>query len=936
MNIDPSDPLSFLNTAQREAFEAVAMGKHIFLTGPGGTGKSFLLNTIYNELPKRINRKVAITALTGCAALLVHPRAKTLHSWAGVGLAKEPAGQLIKEIRKSRKASMRWIETDILVIDEISMMTPEFFEKLDEIGRAIRRTPNQPFGGIQLVLVGDFYQLPPVVRQDISGSHVGLKSPTIETCFLFESPLWNELKLKTHALTEIVRQKDPVFQEVLNQARRGELTKKSIKVLANRMGLDYKSQAIQPTMLFTRRAEVDEINMSHLRKLTTERRTFKASTLFQPLESTRGLTEEEPFVKKAILKLDTDAPYNAELTLAIGAQVMLLVNKPDLGLANGSRGVVTGFGPSTVDQPPASSSVKVDDALLVPFVKFRNGLTIPIEHNTWEVPDFPGVLRKQIPLRLAYAITIHKCVDGNTLLSIQGKGLVKIKKLFESSESQGTLTYVNTNTINVAGLSSNKKVLELYKGYTEEGIQLKTSFGYEITGSMRHPLLTLNPDNHIFEWKILPDIKINDYIVVKKGAFVEGSYFTFEKYVKCNSSSKEIKIPIKLNEDFGYLIGSLLGDGSVNKKTYRVDFISADYDIIERCTKILKDVFDINIDIRNVKNKNIPTWRFFFHSKEFIHILQFIGYNFGIANTKEIPEVILQSPITVQKAVLQGLYDTDGGVSRSTINFTTTSYIMGKQIQEIMLNIGIPTSRNILHEENKEKKYKTAYRLNISGYSAIQFNTLVGFSCIRKKESSEKRFKLSPSLRKNIKSQAFTIPNGHVLIHNLRNEIRGDLKRVKTTSMTPHSNKLMSSIINKTQELRYETLQMIVKDIPHLSNYTTGKLLRFIYENGILFDTVKTITKKQDIQMYDIGVSPENTCDKLPDGHDFIAGGFVNHNSQGSTLDCALIDIGNKTFEYGQAYVALSRVKDLESLYIHDFEPTAVRAHPKVKTFYGH
>jgi intein/homing endonuclease/energy-coupling factor transporter ATP-binding protein EcfA2 len=917
-----TDSLSLLNTAQRQAYDAVEMGKHIFLTGPGGTGKSFLLQMLYTVLPGRITKKVALTALTGCAALLVHPRAKTLHSWAGVGLAKESATHLIKEIRKSRKSSMRWITTDVLVIDEISMMTPELFEKLDEIGRAIRRTPNQPFGGIQLVLVGDFYQLPPVVRQDISG---------VETCFLFESPLWNELKLETHSLTEIVRQKDPIFQEVLNQARRGELTKKSIKVLATRMGLDYKTQAIQPTMLFTRRAEVDEINMSHLRKLTTERRSFKATTLFQPLESTKGLTEEDPFVKRAILKLDTDAPYNAELTLAIGAQVMLLVNKPDLGLANGSRGVITGFGPPpTVD---AASSIKVDDSLLVPFVKFRNGLTIPIEHNTWEVPDFPGVLRKQIPLRLAYAITIHKCVDENTLLSIPNKGLVKIKEFVNISEPHGTLVY--TNDMFVAGIASNKKIVEVYKGYVEDALELKTSFGYEIIGSMRHPLLILNPETHAFEWKILPDIKINDYIVIKKGASVEGSYYTFENYIQTKNASKKIKIPSYLNEDFGYLLGSLLGDGSVNKKTYRVDFISSDFDIIERCICILKDIFDIHIEFKVVKNRNIPTWRFFFHSKEFIHLLDSIQYNFGIANTKEIPEVILQSPLTVQKAVLQGLYDTDGGVSLSTINFTTTSYNMGKQIQEMLLNIGIVSSRNILHEENKEKKRKTAYRLNISGYSAIQFNKLIGFSCVRKKDSSEKRFKETASLRKNLKSQAFTIPNAHILIQNLRNEIRGNLKKVKSTSMTPQCNKLMSSIINKSQKLRYETLQMLVKDIPNISNYTTGKLLSFMYENGILIDTVKSFIKKQDIQMYDIGVSPENACDKIPDGHDFIAGGFVNHNSQGSTLDCALVDIGNKTFEYGQAYVALSRVKDLESLYIHDFEPTAVRAHPKVKEFYS-
>jgi ATP-dependent DNA helicase PIF1 len=461
------DPLSLLNTGQRAAYDAVAMGKHIFLTGPGGTGKSFLLNMLYTVLPKRIDTKVALTALTGCAALLLHPRAKTLHSWAGVGLAKDSATVLIKEIRKSRKACFRWIDTDILVIDEVSMMTPEFFEKLDEIGRAIRRNPTKPFGGLQLVLVGDFYQLPPVVRQDLSGGPIGPKGPTIETCFLFESPLWKEIKLETHELKEIVRQKDPVFQEVLNQARRGELTKKSVKVLANRMGLDYKDQAIQPTMLFTRRAQVDEINMSHLRKLTTERRTFKATTLFMPLESTKGLTEEDPLVKKAILKLDTDAPYNAELTLAIGAQVMLLVNKPELGLANGSRGVVVGYGLATEDT--SSSNVKVDDALLVPLVKFRNALTIPIEHNTWEVPDFPGVLRRQIPLRLAYAITIHKA-QGATL----DCALIDIgNKTFEYGQAYVALSRVKDleslyiHDFEPTAFRAHPKVKEFYTSHVE-------------------------------------------------------------------------------------------------------------------------------------------------------------------------------------------------------------------------------------------------------------------------------------------------------------------------------------------------------------------------------------------------------------------------------------------------------------------------------------
>lgn len=399
-----------LNTAQRSAYDAIAAGKQVFLTGPGGTGKSFLLNLVYTELPKQTGKAIALTALTGCAALLLHPKAKTVHSWAGIGLGKESVEILVASLRKSRRACLRWLQADILVIDEISMMTPELFEKLDAIARKIRRN-EAPFGGLQLVAVGDFYQLPPVVRQDGEEKK--------ETCFVFESPLWKKLNLETHDLTEIVRQKDPVFQQVLNEARRGEVTKKSLKVLARRMGLDYSQEEIKPTMLFTRRAQVDDINMSHLRKLTTERRTYKATTLFTPIAD--GLTEKDPLVQKAIAKLDTDASYSAELTLAIDAQVMLITNlNPEIGLVNGSRGVVVGYGATAEADVKAQMSTmqgvgqQFDPALQVPIVKFRNGVKMPITHATWEVPEMSSVLRRQIPLKLAYAVTIHRA-QGATL-----------------------------------------------------------------------------------------------------------------------------------------------------------------------------------------------------------------------------------------------------------------------------------------------------------------------------------------------------------------------------------------------------------------------------------------------------------------------------------------------------------------------------------------
>jgi ATP-dependent DNA helicase PIF1 len=378
---------SSLNSGQQVAYDAILAGKSIFLTGPGGTGKSFLINTLYTAVPERTGKKIALTALTGCASLLLHPKAKTIHSWAGIGLGRDPVPLLIANAKKSRKARSNWMTTDVLVIDEVSMMTPDLFEKLDQVGRSMRKNTNTPFGGLQIVLVGDFFQLPPVTESN-------------EISFLFESPLWKEMSLQICELTESVRQKEEVFQKVLEEARRGELSRPSLKILARRMGLDYSKQPIQPTMLFTRRAQVDLINMRKLKEImsdpATERYTYKATTTHNSVT----ISEPDEMVQKGVWKLDSDAAYSAELVLAKGAQVMLVTNfAPEKGLVNGSRGVVTGF---------------EGGDLHIPVVLFRNGKELPITHALWEVPDLPGIKRKQIPLRLAYAITIHKA-QGSTL-----------------------------------------------------------------------------------------------------------------------------------------------------------------------------------------------------------------------------------------------------------------------------------------------------------------------------------------------------------------------------------------------------------------------------------------------------------------------------------------------------------------------------------------
>ena len=378
-----------LNTDQSKAFDAVKSGRNIFLTGPAGTGKSFLIQRIVEWAPSA-GRTISVTALTGCAALLLG-KAKTLHSWSGIGLGKEPVETLISNIMKKPKLKRVWKKTDILVIDEISMMTPELFEKLDAIGKRIRAS-EKPWGGIQLVLCGDFLQLPPVTK-GLSGEAL------IPGRFAFESPAWKKARLLPVVLNKIERQTDTAFQKLLNECRIGEPSAETLALLKSRQGLDWKSQLIRPTLLFSRNADVDIINEKNIVALKKPLRMYDAETKIE--RNPEDVDAEIPtgeYLERAEHKLDNDANYCAHLELCVGAQVMLLINKDiDAGLVNGSRGVVVNF--------------RTDGA---PIVQFRHGDAVAIERHRWTSNDTSALHREQIPLRVAYAITIHKS-QGATL-----------------------------------------------------------------------------------------------------------------------------------------------------------------------------------------------------------------------------------------------------------------------------------------------------------------------------------------------------------------------------------------------------------------------------------------------------------------------------------------------------------------------------------------
>jgi ATP-dependent DNA helicase PIF1 len=402
--------MTSLNTEQQAALNAIKAGQNIFLTGAGGTGKSHTIRAIVGWA-RDAGLAYAVTAMTGCAALLLNTSgitgAKTLHSWAGVGLAREAPHELAAAVARNKTAMRRWRDTQLLIVDEVSMMTPEFLDKLDCVARRVRRRDGDRFGGIQIVLSGDFCQLPPVTKDVSGGAAAGPK-------FLFESPHWPTLIDRTITLHQIRRQTDPVFQQLLTEARMGRLSMESIGILETRKDLPWQENEIRPTLLFTRNAEVDAINRKNMEALTGEEQIYTAQTVVvdntaaarrsggpgaPTTKPTRLASPTDPDVITALDRLDSDAPYEPTLQLRVGAQVMLLTNMDqERGLVNGSRGVVLRYTPGGL-----------------PVVKFLSCEdTVVVDRATWWLADDSGIGRAQIPLKVAYAITIHKS-QGATL-----------------------------------------------------------------------------------------------------------------------------------------------------------------------------------------------------------------------------------------------------------------------------------------------------------------------------------------------------------------------------------------------------------------------------------------------------------------------------------------------------------------------------------------
>lgn len=356
---------------QDEAFNLLKMGKNIFLTGAAGAGKTYLLNKYINYL-KDHQVKVAITASTGIAA--THVQGTTIHSWSGIGIKDSLTPKDLEQLLTSKRIKRNYKNTKVLIIDEISMLHKHHLDMIDSIARHILGS-DKPFGGIQLVLCGDFFQLPPVT----SGAH------TEEKQFAFEASSWQSGEFQVCYLHEQHRQGNDPLLTVLNDIRSGTAGEQTKVPLRTRYKKEPQGNT-KPTKLYSRNINVDAINDHELALIQKPERTYKMVT-----KGFDGLIEG---LKKSCL-----APE--QLKLKIGAEVMFVKNDTTGKYVNGTRSVVVGFD-------------NCEDAW--PIVKTYDNRTITVEPEEWRYEDNGSVraIIAQVPLRLAWAITIHKS-QGMTL-----------------------------------------------------------------------------------------------------------------------------------------------------------------------------------------------------------------------------------------------------------------------------------------------------------------------------------------------------------------------------------------------------------------------------------------------------------------------------------------------------------------------------------------
>jgi len=346
---------------QAQALDILKTGGSAFLTGEPGAGKTYVINQ-YIAWLLAAKIPVAVTASTGIAA--THIGGMTIHSWSGIGIKDSLNNYDLEHIAGKEKVSKRINKAKVLVMDEVSMLDGKVVDMVDKVCRHVRNS-SEPFGGLQVVFVGDFFQLPPVTRQGNTMRYA------------FESPAWQSANILTCYIDEQYRQEDELFLSLLKSIRKNEIEEEHYTLLAEQKTIDYED--IEPTQLYTHNADVDAVNQTELKKLSGAAHTFKMSGIGN---------------KQVVEGLMRNCLSPEVLELKEEAMVMCTKNNFETGYVNGTMGRI----------------VRFDSREGWPVIKTTDNREITIKPTSWEVIENDKIRAsiEQIPLRLAWAITVHK------------------------------------------------------------------------------------------------------------------------------------------------------------------------------------------------------------------------------------------------------------------------------------------------------------------------------------------------------------------------------------------------------------------------------------------------------------------------------------------------------------------------------------------------